>query len=192
MTVKPGAGNEQLFPIVVVGASAGGLQPFELFLSALPDKFGFAVVFMQHLSPKHKNLLPELLRSRTKGLDIEEISEGLDVSPGKIYLCPPANEVRIEKGTFRMVSRSRQHVHLPVDELLVSLSEDAPERTIAVILSGAGTDGARGVQAVKTHGGTAFVQDPATAEYPRHASCGNQHGTDRRGPPAGRNRERDR
>jgi two-component system, chemotaxis family, CheB/CheR fusion protein len=155
-----------LFPIVVVGASAGGLEAFERFLSVLPKRFGFALVFMQHLSSEHKNLLPELLRSRTKRLHIEETAEGLDVGPGKVYLCPPASEVRIEKDTFRVVSRSRQHVHLPIDELLVSVSENAPERTIAVILSGAGTDGARGVQAVKTQGGTVFVQDPATAEYP--------------------------
>ena len=167
--VKPGAGAEpRPFPIALVGASAGGLAPFEpgVFLSVLPEKFGFAVVFMQHLSAKHKNLLPDLLRSRTRGLDIQEASDGLDLVPGKVYLCPPAREVRIEKGMFRVISRSRQHVHLPIDELLVSLSEDAAERTIAVILSGAGTDGARGVQAVKTQGGTVFVQDPASAEFP--------------------------
>jgi PAS domain S-box-containing protein len=165
--VKSGAGiQERLFLIVVVGASAGGLAPFERFLSVLPKKFGFGLVFMQHLSPEHKNLLPELLRYRSKRRYVEEASEGLHILPDRVYLCPPASEVRIEKGTFRVASRSRQHVHLPIDELLVSLSEDAPERTIAVILSGAGTDGARGVQAVKTQGGTIFVQDPATAEFP--------------------------
>jgi len=165
--VKPGGGNEEKpFPIVIIGASAGGLSPFERFLSVLPSKFGFALVFMQHLSPRHKNLLPELLRSRVPGLKIEEVSEGLAMLPGILYLCPPAREVRIEKGSFRVTSRPRQHTHLPIDELLISLSEDAPERAIAVILSGAGTDGARGVQAVKTQGGTVFIQDPATAEYP--------------------------
>ena len=165
--VKPGGGNEEKpFPIVIIGASAGGLSPFERFLSVLPSKFGFALVFMQHLSPRHKNLLPELLRSRVPGLKIEEVSEGLAMLPGILYLCPPAREVRIEKGSFRVTSRPRQHTHLPIDELLISLSEDAPERAIAVILSGAGTDGARGVQALRTQGGTVFIQDPATAEYP--------------------------
>ena len=165
--VKPGGDNEEKrFPIVVIGASAGGLAPFERFLSVLPTKFGFALVFMQHLSPRHKNLLPDLLRSRIPGLKIEEASEGLAMLPGILYICPPACEARIEKGTLRIISRPRQHTHLPIDELLISLSEDAPERAVAVILSGAGTDGARGVQALKTQGGTVFVQDPATAEYP--------------------------
>jgi two-component system, chemotaxis family, CheB/CheR fusion protein len=165
--IDHGAGNSpDYFPIVLVGASAGGLLPFEDFLKTLPEKFDFAIVFMQHLSPKHKNLLPELLRSRMRGLHIEEASEGLTILPGMVYLCPPASEVRIEKDIFRVTSRSRPHTHLPIDELLVSLSEDSPDRTIAVILSGAGTDGARGVQAVKTGGGTVFVQDPMTAEFP--------------------------
>ena len=165
--VESGGGNEERpFPIVIIGASAGGLSPFERFLSVLPAKFGFALIFMQHLSPRHKNLLPDLLRSRIPGLTIEEASEGLAILPGTLYLCPPASDVRIEKGVLRVISRPRQHTHLPIDELLISLSGDAPERAVAVILSGAGTDGARGVQSVKARGGTVFVQDPTTAEYP--------------------------
>ncbi len=85
--------------------------------------------------------------------------------PGQLYLCPPAKEIRVEKGVFKIASRIHQHVHLPIDEFFVSLAEDAGERAIAVILSGAGTDGARGVQAVRRSGGTVFVQDPATAEF---------------------------
>ena len=158
--------SDKPFPIVAIGASAGGMSPLERFLSTLPKKFGFALVFMQHLSPRHRNLLPELLRSKAKGLQVEEIWDGLNVRPGTLYVCPPAQEVKIQAGIFRVASRSRAHMHLPIDELLVSLSEDASERTIAVIFSGAGTDGARGVQAVRTKGGTVFVQDPASAEYP--------------------------
>ncbi len=162
-----GAGKQEAsFPIVVVGASAGGLATFERFLSALPGRLGFALIFMQHLSSEYKNLLPDLLRSRAKQFPIEEVSEGLDLSAGKIYLCPPASDVRCEKNLFRVIARPRQHLHLPIDELLASLSEDAPERTIAVILSGAGTDGARGAKAIKARGGTVFVQDPGCAEYP--------------------------
>ena len=169
MKVKSQTGVDNpstLFPIIAIGASAGGLPALESFLSALPDEFGFALIFMQHLSAKHKNLLPELLRSRITGLSIEEATDGADLLPGRLYLCPPAREVRIENNTFRVASRSRPHMHLPIDELLLSLSLDAPDRTIAVILSGAGTDGARGVQAVRKAGGTVFIQDPATAEYP--------------------------
>ena len=160
--VKP----DKAFPIVGVGASAGGLEALESFLTALPKKFGVAIVFIQHLSPKHKNLLPELLRSRTTDLRIEEIEDELEVLPGRLYLCPPAKEIRVQKGIFRIASHVHRHVHLPIDEFFVSLAEDVAERAIAVILSGAGTDGARGVQAVRSAGGTVFVQDPATAEFP--------------------------
>jgi PAS domain S-box-containing protein len=158
--------HDRPFSIVVIGASAGGLQSLERFLSALPGKFGFALIFLQHLSPRHRNLLPDLLRSQTKGLAIEEITDGLSLLPGRLYLCKPAQEIRIEEETFCTITRTRPHTHLPIDEFLISLAETAPDRTIAVILSGAGTDGARGVQAVRTQGGTVFVQDPATAEYP--------------------------
>jgi PAS domain S-box-containing protein len=154
------------FPIVAIGASAGGLPALETFLSSLPNGFGFTLIFMQHLSPKHKNLLPELLRSRTAGLPIEEAADGVDLAPGKLYLCPPAREVRVENNVFHVTARSKPHTHLPIDELFLSLSVNAPERTIAVIFSGAGTDGTRGVQAVRKAGGTVFVQDPAGAEYP--------------------------
>ncbi len=163
----PGADTpDKPFPIVGIGASAGGLEALESFLTVLPKKFGVAIIFIQHLSPKHKNLLPELLRSRTTDLQIEEIEDGLEILPGRLYLCPPAKEIRIQKGIFRIASHIHQHVHLPIDEFFASLAEDVAERAIAVILSGAGTDGARGVQAVRSAGGTVFVQDPATAEFP--------------------------
>ena len=165
-TGKPGPDNpDNTFPIVGIGASAGGLNSLVGFLSALPDEFGFALVFMQHLSPSHKSLLPDLLSSRKAALIIEEVSEGLEILPGKLYLCPPAQEVRIENGAFRVTPQSRKHIHLPIDELFISLAEYAVERAIAVIFSGAGTDGARGVHAIRTAGGTVFVQDPATAEF---------------------------
>ncbi len=154
------------FPIVGVGASAGGLNAFECFLAVLPRDFGFAIVFVQHLSPKHTSLMPGLLRSSRPDLDIIELSDGIEVLSGKLYVCPPAKEVKIHKAVFKVSDRFDQdHVHLPVDELFVSLAEDAGEQSIAVVLSGAGTDGARGVQAVRTAGGTVFVQDPSTAEF---------------------------
>ncbi|MGD0232189.1 MAG: chemotaxis protein CheB, partial [Syntrophorhabdales bacterium] len=121
--------------------------------------------FMQHMSPAHKNLLPDLLSARKPALIIEEVADGLGILPDRLYICPPAQEVGIEKGTFRVAPRSREHMHFPIDEFFISLSEDVAERAIAVILSGAGTDGARGVHAVRRAGGTVFVQDPPTAEF---------------------------
>jgi len=154
------------FPIVGMGASAGGLHALECFLEALPGDFDFAVVFIQHLSPSHKSLMPEILSSKRRDLEFIEIEDGLQPLPGRLYLCPPAVEVRIHEGAFRVIPRPDEHIHFPIDEFLVSLAGDAAERAIAVILSGAGTDGVRGIQAVKTGGGTVFVQDPGTAQFP--------------------------
>ncbi|MBI5739394.1 MAG: PAS domain S-box protein [Nitrospirae bacterium] len=157
--------SQPSFPIVAIGASAGGLNALQCFMAELPKDFGFAIVFMQHLSPTHKSLLPDLLRSARPELEIIEISDGMEVLPGRIYLCPPGKETKILKGSFRVFDLPEDHVHLPIDEFFISLAEETGERVIAVILSGAGTDGARGVQAVRTGGGTVFVQEPSTAEF---------------------------
>ena len=95
------------FPIVGIGASAGGLHSFDCFLEALPKDFDFAVVFIQHLSPAHKNLMPESLRSKWHDLEFIEIEDGLHLLPGRIYLCPPSIEIRIHKGAFRVVAMEK-------------------------------------------------------------------------------------
>ena len=153
------------FPVVGIGASAGGLAALEAFLAEVPEDFGFAIVFIQHLSPKHESLLPDLLRSRRPEFEIVEISDGLELLRGRLYVCPPGKEVTIDEGVFHASSRREGHVHLPIDEFFVSLAGYASQRAIAVIFSGAGTDGASGIQAVRNAGGTVFVQDPATAEF---------------------------
>jgi len=153
------------YPIVGIGASAGGLDALQRFLGELPADFGFALVFIQHLSAKHKSLLHELLSARRPSLVIQEISDGLKAQPGRLYLSPPGKEVRLRNGLFQITVHPEGLIHLPIDEFLSSLAEDAAERSIAVIFSGAGTDGARGCRAVRSAGGTAFVQDPATAQF---------------------------
>jgi PAS domain S-box-containing protein len=153
------------FPIVAIGASAGGFEALERFLSALPENFDLALVFIQRFSPKHRGLIPQLLLTSGKpGLVIEDASDGLEVCPGRLYLCPPAAAVTIGQGVFRVSPRDDDRRHHPVDEFLESLAADMGERSIAVILSGSGSDGARGVLAIRAAGGTVFVQDPATAE----------------------------
>ncbi len=158
--------SDTRFPIVAIGASAGGLHSLECFLEALPKDFDFAAVFIQHLSPAHKSLMPEVLRSKWRDHEFIEIEDGLHLLPGRLYLCPPAIEVTIHDGAFRVVERPDEHIHFPIDEFLVSVAEYAAELAIAVIFSGAGTDGIRGIRAVRTAGGTVFVQDPATAQFP--------------------------
>ena len=162
---RNGTTNKSI-PVVGIGASAGGFDALEAFLAEMPEDFGFAIVFLQHLSPNHESLLPDLLRSRRPELDVDEISDGLELLPGKVYVCPPGKEVKITRGVFRVASLPEGHAHLPIDEFFTSLAEDLSDRAIAVILSGAGTDGASSIQAVRKAGGTVFVQDPATAEFP--------------------------
>jgi two-component system CheB/CheR fusion protein len=156
----------QPLPIVGVGASAGGLKAFESFLAALPRNFGFVLVFVQHLSAKHKSMLPDLLAGRRPDLEVAEIADNEQVLPGRLYLCPPGSEVRIRNGIFRVAPGPEGHTHYPIDEFFESLAEAAGDRATAVVLSGAGTDGARGIHAVRTAGGCVFVQDPETAEFP--------------------------
>ena len=155
-----------MFHIVAAGASAGGFDAFKRFLTGLPQGFSFSLVFIQHLLAKQKSLLPDLLRSRRPHTEINEISDGLEVLPGRIYLSPPGKEIRIKKGSFLVTARRKVHLCLPIDDFLESLAEEAGERAIAVIFSGAGTDGARGIQSIRMAGGTVFVQDPATADFP--------------------------
>ena len=130
--------------IVGIGASAGGLDAFKQFLAELPKDFGFALVFIQHLLAKQKSLLPSLLRSKRPNTEINEISDGMEILPGKIYLSPPGKEIRIQKGSFHATARRKAHLCLPIDDFFESLAEEAGDRAIAVILSGAGTDGACG------------------------------------------------
>ncbi len=152
------------FSIVAIGASAGGFEALERFFAVLPADFDFAIVFMQHFSPKQHTLLPDVLRSMMPGLDIVEVSDGLEIRPGRLYLCPPGQETSVEKGFFRVSNREGDHVHLSINEFFTSLAEDMGERAIAVVLSGNGADGAMGVETVRAAGGTVFVQDPGTAE----------------------------
>ncbi|HUI45973.1 MAG TPA: PAS domain S-box protein [Nitrospirota bacterium] len=153
------------FPIVGIGASAGGLNALHRFLAVLPQDFGFALVFIQHLSPKHKSLLQELLSVRRPSLVIQQISDGLKILPGRLYLAPPGREVRLRNGLFQTTVHPEGLIHLSIDEFFSSLAKDAGARSIAVIFSGAGTDGARGCNAVRAASGTVFVQDPQTAEF---------------------------
>ena len=153
------------FLIVGIGASAGGLDALQRFLGGLPSDFDFALVFIQHLSAKHKSLLQELLSARRPSLVIQQISDGLKIQPGRLYLAPPGREVRLRNGLFQTTIHPEGLIHLPIDEFLGTLAEDAGGRSFAVIFSGAGTDGARGCQAVRAAGGTVYVQDPQTAEF---------------------------
>ena len=168
-------GTEEVMDTVVpshyvgVGASAGGLEAIEEFFSAMPVDTGLAFVVIQHLSPDYKSLMVELLAKRTT-IPVKRAEDGMKVLPDHIYLIPPQKNLRIFHGKLILIDQDHRHgpvqgLNLPIDIFLRSLAEDQGDRAIAVILSGTGSDGTRGVSAVKEAGGMVMVQDPETARF---------------------------
>jgi two-component system, chemotaxis family, CheB/CheR fusion protein len=151
--------------VVGIGASAGGLEALIELLDHLPDRTGMAFVVVQHLDPRHESLLSELLGKHTK-LPVREATEGTKVQPDHVYIIPPNKNMTLEKGALRLAARTlHRGQHMPVDIFLRSLAADRGSRAAGVILSGANTDGALGIEAIKAEGGITFVQDPGSARH---------------------------
>ena len=152
--------------IVGIGASAGGLEALEAFFSAMPSDNDLAFVVVQHLSPDYKSLMVELLSKKTR-MHVARAEEGMPVERCGVYLIPPKTDLTIRDGRLALEEQLTPHhtIHLPIDIFLRSLAEDQAERAVAVILSGTGSDGARGVRAVKESGGMVMVQEESTAKF---------------------------
>jgi two-component system CheB/CheR fusion protein len=150
------------FPIVGVGASAGGLEAFSELLSALPENCGIAVVFIQHLDPTHESMLSQIL-SRNTQLAVSEATDQTTVEPNHIYVIPANADLSIEDGVLRVGARTSGHV--AVDSFLRALADDSADEAIGVVLSGNGSDGALGIAAIKAAGGVTFAQDPQAARF---------------------------
>ena len=148
------------FPIVALGASAGGLAAVTQLLKGLGDRPGFAVVLVQHLDPTHASSLVELLAKVTP-LPVEAVSEGVAVAVDRVYVIPPGVEMTIDDGVLRLTPRREPGLHLPIDRFFESLAEDRGAGAIAVVLSGTASDGACGIQAIKSEGGITFAQEGA-------------------------------
>ena len=151
------------FPVVALGASAGGLNALEKFFGAVSPDFGMAYVVIQHLAPTQASMLTELL-GRIAPLPIVEAKEGMKLQANHAYVIPPNHYMSIKHGELHLTERCEGH-RLPIDLFLRELAVDQGENAFAVILSGTGSDGALGVQAVKGEGGVVVVQAPASAEY---------------------------
>lgn len=154
------------FPIVALGASAGGLVAFEAFFSALSQgaETGMAYVLIQHLAPNHPSLLVELVARHTS-IEVVEVTEGMVIRPNRVHVIPPGRDLAISGGIFRLSeSASPPGLHLPIDMFFRSLAEDARERAIAIVLSGNGSDGTVGLRAIKDFGGMTLAQTPGSAE----------------------------
>ncbi len=151
--------------VVGIGASAGGLEAIEAFFKAMPVDSGMAFIVVQHLSPDYKSLMVELL-SRKTDIPVHRAEEGMVVEANHIYLIPPKKNLSIFHGKLLLEDqKQRESINLPVDIFLRSLAEDQGERAVAVILSGTGSDGARGVRAVKEWGGLVMAQDDGSAKF---------------------------
>jgi len=152
------------FPIVGIGASAGGLEAFTELLKHLPADTGMAFVLIQHLAPTHESMLTEVL-SRATQLPVAEVTEGLEARPNHVYVIPPNTNMTVEDNTLHLLPRtSHRGQQLPIDYFFASLAEDRKDRAIGVILSGTASDGTLGLKAIKAEGGFTFAQDE-TAKY---------------------------
>jgi len=153
------------FPIVGIGASAGGLEAFELFFKGVPPDSGMAFILVSHLDPSHASMLAEILQ-RITTIKVVEAGNQMAVEPDHVYIIPPNREMTIFHGALQLsVPSQARGMRMPIDTFLRSLAEDVGEKAIAVILSGSGTDGTLGIRAVQGAGGVSFIQDPATAKY---------------------------
>src|SRR4051812_25810048 len=151
--------------VVGIGASAGGLEALEHFFDNVPRDSGMAFVVIQHLSPDFKSLMDEILARRTS-LAISLVEDAMVVEPNHIYLIPPKKEMIISEGRLLLSERDRdQELSLPIDVFFRSLAQDCGSRAIAVVLSGGGSDGSRGIRAVHESGGLVVVQDVESAQF---------------------------
>ena len=179
--------QDPLFPVVGIGASAGGLEAFEKFFATMPLDIGMAFILVPHLDPGHASMMTDLLRRATK-LEVKEAEDGEKVLPNHIYVIPPNKEMSIKQRTLKLGPLQRtQGVRMPIDSFLRSLAEDGGEMTIGIILSGTGTDGTLGIRAIHGAGGTVMAQTPSSAKYPGMPQSAVQTGSGRCGPAAGEN-----
>ncbi len=155
------------FPIVGIGASAGGLAAFEAFFSGMPAAAepGMAFVLVQHLAPDHKSLLTDLIRRYTP-MQVFEVEDGMVVQCNCAYIIPPNHDMAFLKGSLQLLEPSAPRgQRLPIDFFFRSLAADQGERAIGIILSGTGSDGTQGVRAIKAGGGMVMAQNPESTEF---------------------------
>jgi two-component system CheB/CheR fusion protein len=163
--IQPVATVRPSFPIVGIGASAGGLEAIESFLRHLPDKSGLCFVVVQHLDPTHKGMLVELL-SRATPMKVLQVKDRLKVEPNRVYVIPPNKDLSILHGVLHLLAPAAPRgLRLPIDFFLRSLAADQGPQGVGVVLSGMGSDGTMGLAAIKEKGGAVFVQTPASAKF---------------------------
>jgi two-component system, chemotaxis family, CheB/CheR fusion protein len=152
-------------PVVGIGASAGGLEIFKRLLGLMPVDTGFAFVFVQHLDPSHHSMLAEIL-ARATAMPVSEAADGMPVEANHVYVITANVDLTIAHGVLHLAPRTQSPgSHMPIDRFFRSMAAECGNRAIGVILSGAGSDGSAGVDAIKAAGGMTFAQDTATAKF---------------------------
>jgi two-component system CheB/CheR fusion protein len=153
------------FYIVGMGASAGGLEAFEKFFQHVPENPGVAFVLVPHLDLTHVSIMPDLLRKYSE-MEVLAIKDGITVEPDTVYVVPPNKDLGILNGTLQLIDPvAVRGKRLPIDFFFHSLAQDQRDKAVCVILSGTGTDGTKGLKAIKDELGMAMVQDPDSAKY---------------------------
>lgn len=155
-TRKKSAAEPKKNLIIGLGASAGGLEALQQFFTSMPSHSDLAFVVVQHLSPDYKSLLAEILSKQTQ-MPVLQAENGTVVLPNHVYLIPPKNNMIIRNGKLYLKEYVQGGINHPIDVFFVSLAEEMKERSIAVVLSGTGSDGTGGVKAVKEQGGLVIV-----------------------------------
>jgi len=158
--------RDAAFDLVALASSAGGLGALSEVLSALPRQFPAAIAVVQHLDPRHRSLMAQILSGRTS-LTVKQAEEGDKLEPGSVYIAPPDRHLLINAGgTVTLTQSEMVHFVRPSADLLFeSVAASYKDRAIAVVLTGSGTDGKMGSQAIKKMGGTVIAQDEATSEF---------------------------
>lgn len=153
------------FPIVGIGASAGGLEALEQFFINMPPENGMAFVVIQHLDPHREDMMPELLQHNTT-MKVVQARDALKVKPNCVYVIPPNKSMSILNGTLHLFEQiATRGLRLPIDIFFRSMADDQQERSIGIILSGMGSDGSLGLKSIKEKNGIVLVQDPAHAKF---------------------------
>jgi two-component system CheB/CheR fusion protein len=163
--------HTQNFPVIGIGASAGGLNAFRKFLRSIPPNPGMAFIFVQHLSPTHESILPEILAQETL-LPVHEIQDDINIAPNHVYIIPENKMLTAIDGKLRLETRNEALRNKIIDKFFTSLAEVHDSFARGVILTGSGFDGTQGLLTIKEKGGTTFVQNPDTADFdsmPRNA-----------------------
>src|ERR1700729_387259 len=153
----PSPGNND-FPVVGVGASAGGLEAFKRLIRSIPPSSGMAFILVQHLEPNHESMLPEILQKNTP-IPVEEITDNVHVDPNHIYIIPSNKLLTADDGRLRLKPRPKNNnKSLPIDLFFTSLAEVHGAHAIGVVLSGTASDGTQGLKAIRERGGLTFAQ----------------------------------